>query len=67
MVKIEIFYIILGLLIGFFIVYATTSPHIIIKYPTIDNIQNTTYIDENGNCYKYYAEVVSCSSNISSN
>lgn len=59
--KVEIFYIALGLFIGFFIVYVTTPPpKIILKYPTIDNIQNTTYIDENDMCYKYFASEVPC-------
>ena len=59
--KIEIFYIILGLALGFFIIYLTSSPpKIVLKYPTIENITNTTYIDENGQCYKYYAQEVPC-------
>lgn len=53
--------IILGLIIGFFIIYfTTTKPKIIVKYPNLENIENTTYIDENGQCYKYYAKEVSC-------
>ncbi len=61
MVKIEIFYIFLGLFLGFFIVYITApKPKIVLKYPTLDNIQNTTYIDENGLCYKYYAREIPC-------
>ena len=66
--KIEIFYIILGLALGFFIIYLTTpAPKIILKYPTIENISNTTYIDENGQCYKYYAQEVACPINQNSN
>lgn len=61
MLKVEIFFIILGLLIGFLIIYVTTpAPKVILKYPTIENIQDTTYIDENGQCYKYYAKEVQC-------
>lgn len=61
MLKVEIFYILLGLALGFFIIYATTPPpKIVLKYPTLDNIQDTTYIDDNGQCYKYYAEEISC-------
>ena len=61
MFKIEIFFIIVGLFIGFFIIYITTPPpKIILKYPTIENIQNTTYIDEKGQCYKYYAKEIPC-------
>lgn len=61
MLKVEIFYIILGLFLGFFIVYITTpAPKIVLKYPTIENVHNTTYIDENGQCYKYYAKEIQC-------
>lgn len=61
MIKVEIFFILLGLCLGLFIVYIITPPpRIILKYPTIDNIQNTTYIDENGQCYKYFATEVPC-------
>ena len=61
MQQIEILYIILGLLLGFFVVYITSPrPEMIIKYPTIDNIRNTRYVDENGTCYKYLAREVLC-------
>ena len=61
MIKVEIFYIILGLFLGFFIIYITTPPpKIILKYPTIENIKNTTYVDKNGQCYKYYAKDIPC-------
>lgn len=61
MIKVEIFYIILGLAIGIFIVYIITPPpKVIIKYPTLNNIHDTTYIDENGQCYKYYAVEMDC-------
>ena len=64
MIKIDIFFILLGLCLGFFVVYVTTpAPKIVMKYPTIDNIQDTTYVDENGVCYKYYAIEVPCKSN----
>lgn len=61
MIKVEVFYIALGLFIGLFIVYVTTPPpKVILKYPTLDNIQTTTYIDENNQCYKYYAVEIPC-------
>lgn len=61
MLRIEILYIILGLLLGFFIVFISSPrPTMITKYPTIDNIQKTRYVDENGTCYKYMAQEVSC-------
>ena len=61
MAKVEIFYIVLGLFLGFFLIYITSPPpHVILKYPTIDNIRNTTYIDENGLCYNYHATETPC-------
>ena len=61
MIKVDILFILLGLFIGFFIVYVTTpKPKIVIKYPTIDNINDTTYVDKNGTCYKYYAKEIPC-------
>jgi len=61
MLKVEIFYIFLGLFIGFFIIYVITPPpKIVLKYPTLENIQNTTYVDENDQCYKYYAKEKPC-------
>lgn len=61
--KIEIFYIILGLCLGFFFIYATSPPpKIILKYPTDENI-NTVYVDENGLNYKYFTMNVPCKSN----
>ena len=59
--QILILYIILGFFLGFFIIYLTTPPpKIILKYPTIENIQTTTYVDENGQCYKYFAQQIPC-------
>jgi len=61
MIKVDIFYIIIGLGIGFLLIYATSPPpKVIIKYPTLDNIKHTTYVDDNGYCYKYYAKETKC-------
>ena len=61
MIQVEILYVLIGLIIGIFIVYITTSnPKIILKYPTLDNYRNTTYVDENGQCYKYDAISIDC-------
>ena len=58
---INILYVVLGFLIGFAVVYFTAPPpKIVLKYPTIENIDSTTYVDENGQCYKYYAREVPC-------
>ena len=60
-IRVEILFIILGFLIGLFIIYIITPPpKIVIKYPTIDNIENTTYVDENNQCYRYYASEIPC-------
>lgn len=62
--KIEIFYIMFGLCLGFFFIYATAPPpKIILKYPTDKNIKNTSYVDENGLVYKYFTVDVPCKSN----
>lgn len=59
--KVEIVYIIVGLALGLFIVYALTPPpKVILKYPTIDNIASTTYVDERGQCYRYFAREIPC-------
>lgn len=59
--KVEIFFLVVGLFIGFFIIYTTSSnPQIVIKYPTLDNIQTTTFVDDKGRCYKYFAQEVDC-------
>ena len=60
-IRVEILFIIIGFLIGLFIIYMTTPlPRIVVKYPTIDNIENTTYVDERGQCYRYFAEEIKC-------
>lgn len=57
----EIIMIIVGLVLGLIVIYATAPPpKIVTLYPTLDNIANTTYIDEQGQCYRYYAQQVEC-------
>lgn len=61
MIESEIFYVIIGLFIGFMIVYVTKpKPKLMVKNPTINNIDKTIYIDENGVKYKYIAREISC-------
>lgn len=61
MLSINLFYVILGLFLGIMIVYVTNSPpKVVFKYPTIDNIVNTTFVDEQNRCYRYYAQEVAC-------
>ena len=59
--RIVIFYVFLGLFLGFMIIYLTASPpKVVLKYPTIENIATTSYVDEKGQCYKYYAKEIPC-------
>ena len=61
MIRIQIIYVIIGLLLGFLIMYLTTSPpKIILKYPTLETLQNMTFVDQNNQCFKYYATEISC-------
>ena len=47
--------------IGLFLVYITApTPNIIFKYPTLNNINDTTYIDENNKCYRYVPKPIPC-------
>lgn len=60
-IRVELLFIIIGFLLGLFIIHLTTPPpKIVIKYPTIDNIEHTTYVDENGQCYRYIAKEIKC-------
>ena len=61
MMKVDLLYIILGLFIGFLLVYVfSPAPKIILKYPTLNSTTNKTYVDENGTCYKYNPKIVPC-------
>ena len=43
------------------IIYISSSPSsIVVKHPNLDNIKNTTYIDDNNVCYRYKKVKVSC-------
>jgi len=60
MLKVEIFYIILGLFIGFLVVYILTpTPNIVFKYPNAEQIQNKIFND-NGQCYQYQLQKINC-------
>jgi hypothetical protein len=64
MIRIEIFYLLFGLAVGFFIIYVMSPPpKVVLKYPNLANISDTTYVDENGICYKYFATEVPCEVN----
>ena len=52
-----VFFIALG--IGIFIAYVINpAPKLVYKYPTVDNSEKTTYLDDEGVCYKYKAEEI---------
>lgn len=59
--EVDIFYIIVGLFLGLCLIsFINKPPKIIIKYPSIETIENTTYIDDNNKCFKYYAIKTNC-------
>lgn len=62
MISIDFFYIFVGFCVGLLIVNMISSPpKLIMKYPTLENIKDTVYVDDDGKCYKYYAQEISCS------
>lgn len=44
-----------SLICGVLYSYITTKVETVLKYPTLENINNITYIDDSGVCYKYKA------------
>lgn len=55
---------ILGLILGFIGIYVLKPENkIIYRYPTPENVKNTTYRDMNGVCYSYQVEQVDCDKN----
>lgn len=57
MLKINIFYLAFGAFLGFAYIYVMNSkPKVVIKYPTMDNLKNTTFVDKNNYCYRYYSK-----------
>lgn len=53
----NIFYFILGLFIGFLIVYITKEPIVITKLPKPNK---DLYLDDSGVCYKYDKVKIDC-------
>ena len=61
MMKITLFYFLVSLFIGIMILYIIhPEPKIIIKYPTIDNVEKNIYKDDKGTCYQYIKEETKC-------
>jgi hypothetical protein len=64
MIKINIYYFIVGLCIGFFLIYISAPvPDVIIKNPNLENAGKITYIDNSNVCYRYYPKQVKCPKN----
>lgn len=52
---------IVSLSIGLFITYLILpTPKVIMQYPNLTNLNNVTYVDNKGVCYKYKKETVEC-------
>lgn len=57
----NLFYFSIALFIGFLFIYVTfPTPKVIIKHPNPQNAGKTTYVDNNGICYKYRKERIEC-------
>jgi len=57
----------LGLLLGFVGIYIMKNDSkTVYRYPTPQNVKNTTYRDKNGVCYSYKVEKVDCDKNAGS-
>lgn len=63
--KINILFIMIGFVLGYIVLKLMYSkPKVVIRYPTINNIGNTTFVDDKGQCYKYYSVEVPCQNNL---
>lgn len=57
----------LGFIVGVVgILFWKPKPRVIIKYPHPTSVEDVTYRDPNGVCYKYKTKEVSCDANESS-
>ena len=64
MIKFNFVYFIFSFFIGIFFIYLTTpKPQVIVKYPTLENSNDTIYIDESNICYKYIPKEIDCEEN----
>jgi hypothetical protein len=64
MKKLSLFYFILGLSIGLFIVYINASPpKVITVYPNPDNYNKFQYVDNVKNCFVINQKETKCSDN----
>jgi hypothetical protein len=57
--KIKIGYILLGLIIGIILVYLSAPGYrTVYRYPNLENIKSTVYVDENDHCFVYEAREI---------
>lgn len=62
--KIIPLYFFIAVCFGFFMTYVfTPTPRVVYQYPTPDNEETNTYIDEGDNCFKYKSQEVTCPTN----
>ena len=53
----------ISFVIGIFLTYLfTPMPKVVFKYPKPDEVDNYTFKDDSGTCYKYAAQETSCPS-----
>jgi len=61
MIKITLFYFFMSLFFGILVLYTIfPEPKIVVRYPTIDNVESNIYKDDEGKCYNYNKEEVDC-------
>jgi hypothetical protein len=54
-------YLLLGLFLGVMMAYFLHPiPKVVVKYPNPNNVDHTTYVDDNNVCYKYTSGEVQC-------
>lgn len=59
--KIILIYYLSAIIITFLILYLRNpKPHIILKYPNINNKLSNLYIDNKGTCYRYKTKEIDC-------
>ena len=61
MIKFSLFYFIISLFFGVLAVYlAQPKAHVVVKYPSIEELEKITYKDDDGVCYKYIKNEINC-------
>ena len=61
MLEINLFIFFLSFFIGIFFVYVTApKKNVIVKYPTLENINELTFSDNKNECIKYIPKEIEC-------